>query len=109
MAYYRISLGILAAVFVTVGAAMWLEGSDQNRMFAGVIARVGVMMGIVSIALPQLKTPRNRISAFLIAILVVLLIVAAARPKLFPLLLVISLAVIFVNGILRRLSKRRPS
>ena len=109
MAYYRFSLAILAGIFLVVGAAMWIEASDRNMMFAGILVRVGVVLCVTAIAFPQIHVLRGRTSILVISIAFVLLLVVAARPKLFPISFVIALAVILANGILRRFSGKRVS
>ncbi|MEM7455514.1 MAG: hypothetical protein AAF456_14270 [Planctomycetota bacterium] len=109
MIYQRIITGILAAVFLLAGAFLSLSGDSHdpfgsNVGFAGILVRVGLMLGAVWLAWKELEALRRRASTIVVVAIGVLLLMVAVRPRLIPIAAAIFVAGLTINGILRRLS-----
>ncbi len=106
MNYYRLMIGIFACVGLLVGTWMSCVDVDSNNIYAGIIVRIGMMLGVTWLAFPELHTLKSKASVMVMCVLGTLLLVLAARPRLFPICAIAAVFIIIVNGVLRRLSGR---
>jgi len=107
--YQRLAIGILAAISLLIGGWMYFFGPENPSPSAaattGVLVRVGSLLGVIWLAMPQLKSMKTKFSLIAFLVLLVILIIAATRPKIFPIiagLLAISLS---LNWVLSWLSQ----
>ena len=91
-------LGILSAVLLLTGitgVAIYGVGDGRSSMWASVCMRLGLLLGAIWLALPQLMQLSGRTSAFLLTALMVLGSIIAVRPRtvvvLGPLLLILAI------------------
>ena len=98
----RTLLLLLAIVFLILGVALYLQGTTQSNQYSGILIRVGVMLGVVWTAYPQLETLRRKSSVFVISVLLGLMLIVAARPRIFPIAAAVAIATILINGVMRR-------
>lgn len=89
-------LGIIALVLVLAGGAaqLWHAQSEGYQQFASACWRVGVVLAVLWLALPQMRQVRNR---FLLAGLIATILVVAKWPK----LILPALAALILFAILR--------
>lgn len=100
---------VLALALIGVGGVTWWCRSDGSSIaWAGVLVRAGLMFAAIWIAWPQIESLRNRMSALVLGTILFLLLLVAARPRIFPLAAGAALAIIMISGILRRLSGSQP-
>ena len=100
----RITLLVLALTSLALGISLLFSQSNSGTNFSGIFVRLGVMLSVLWIAFPQIESLRSRTSLFVIGTIVVLFLVVAARPRIFPIAAGVALATIILNGIMRRLS-----
>lgn len=84
MKYQRLLIGLVAGVFLTVGAVLYFFGSNPENISTGIAVRVGLLLGVIWLAMPQLEGLKSKISAMVWTGVLLILIVAAFRPRLFP-------------------------
>ena len=109
MNYQRIATGVLATIFLVVGAILSLSTDPQDQFgsnagLAGILVRVGLMLGAVWLAWKELEWLRGRASTMVVVAIVALLLIVAVRRQLFPIAAALLVGGLTVNGILRRLS-----
>jgi|SRR5215469_9606434 len=95
---HRPTVGLIALVLLAGAASCYLFGWGSEGL-ENAFWRVGVVMALVWLALPELLRVRNK---FLLAAFLGLILVTALRPKLLPLALLFCV----VYAILR--PRRRP-
>ena len=93
---------------MTIGALLYAQGTPETQNRSGILVRVGLMLFIIWIAYPQLETLKNRLSMFVIGIILFLLVIVAARPQIFPIAAIAALGTVMLNGFLRRMSGNKP-
>lgn len=85
----RHAVGIIALVLLTSAFALWLWQSDGDYdMLLGALVRVGMVMGALWLAWPDVQ----RLPAWTFAAVPILLLVIAVKPKWFLFLLPILIA-----------------
>lgn len=100
----RILIGLIAALFLSIGLWMvWFE-MDVNQIYPGTFIRVGSMLAVTCLAYPHLHLLKSKTSTAIVAAMLLVLIILAARPRLFAIVLIASVVLFFANGILRRLA-----
>lgn len=118
---HRPTVGIIALVLIAIGGAgqLWPLSGGQSQPWTIACLRVGMVMGVLWLALPQTRTLKNPI--WLVTLFVAALVVAL-RPKLIlvalqPKLILAALIALILIAILRprrasksatRAAKRRP-
>jgi hypothetical protein len=91
-------LGAIAGVMLVLAVAGWLwPGADAER-FAGICGRVGLLLGAIWLAYPQVV----RLPAWLLATVPVLVVLAAVRPRWF----LYVLPIVLLLAILRPRAKK---
>ncbi len=103
----RLLTGLIATIFLIVGAVLYFSGADNVLAAAGILVRVGFMLGAIWLAWPEFDWLRKRASTLVIVAVVALLIIIAVRRQLFPVAASALVGGLMINGILRRLSGTR--
>ena len=93
----RIATGIIAILFLVIGASLYINEAQVNPMVPGSMVRIGSLMAVIWLAFPQLEKSKDRIPRVVLGIAVACLFLIAARPK-------ISHVVIAVGGLAIALS-----
>ena len=104
----RVILLIISLAALAGGSILLLQDSPQSQTYSGILIRVGCMLGALWLAFPQLASLRNRFSMVTLAVMVLLLLLVAARPRIFPIAAAVAIATILLNGLLRKLSGNLP-
>ncbi len=84
--WQRSFLGLIGLVCLAMGLGFYFLGGESPSLRDGILVRVGLLLCVTWLALPQLKTMKTRIPGYLLVIVLILLIIVAARPKIFPIL-----------------------
>ena len=108
MNFQRTVLLLVAILALTAGIALLLQDGPNSQTYSGVLIRVGLMLSALCLAYPQLENLKNRLSLFTIVLVVFMLLLVAARPRIFPIAAGIALGSILLNGLFRRLSGKIP-
>ncbi len=101
----RIATGILALTALLGGAFLYLFQPDANLFVAGMLIRIGAMLGVIWLAFPQLESLRGRMPAILITLGLICLAVAAARPSLARVFITVVTVAFGVGGMLKWMSR----
>ena len=94
-------LCLVAAAFLLVYDPDW-----QKNVMMAVCLRVGTLLGVIWLAMPQLRTVSDRVPALLMGGGLLLMVLLATRPKVFTVLgsvVVVITALAAISGWLRRL------
>ena len=85
-------MGVIALLFMIGWAALMIGGrnSGSSQILAASSLRIGMVLGAIWLALPQLSQLRNRTPPWLIGTLLGGAIVIAVRPRLFVYVLPIA-------------------
>ncbi len=79
----RLAVGCLAVICLLIGGASFLADPEQATGTTGMLIRIGLVMGAIWLALPQLETFKSKISVVALLIALLLLVMAASRPNIF--------------------------
>jgi len=104
----RFLLLLFTIAMLTCGCWFWSRDSTDNQIYAGIFMRVGFMLLVLWLAYHQLETFRKRTSWMTLGMLVLSLLLVAARPRIFPIAAGIALGSILLNGLLRKLAGKSP-
>ena len=100
---------LLAAVLaLTGGIVLWLDDEVKSQTYSGILVRLGLMLAALWLAYSQLESLKNRFSMFTLGLVLFMLVLVAARPRVFPIAAGIALGTILLNGLLRKLSGKLP-
>jgi hypothetical protein len=92
----RLVVGILAAVFFCLAAAIYLFDIHSASGMQGILIRLGLVLAAIWLAMPQLGKLTMFQSVGAVAIVGVMILIAASRPNVFRIagiLLVVGLAI----------------
>ena len=96
----RHAIGVIAILLTAAAAALWIwPTGEANEALLGPFFRVGLLMGVLWLAYPDVE----RLPAWSVALFPVMLLVVAIRPK----LILLAIPVILALAILRPRSARR--
>jgi Na+-translocating ferredoxin:NAD+ oxidoreductase RnfD subunit len=101
----RIVLGVIAAIMLSAGVALYAFFPAANPAVTAVLIRVGTVLGVVWLAFPQLKSAGQKVPGFIVCGLLGGLILMAARPNLFKVaaaLIVLLIALSLLAKLLRK-------
>ena len=101
----RLTLGLVAAVMLIAGGVMLCVLPDVNPALTAILVRVGTVLAVVWLAVPQLKTVSPKMSAVMIASALATLVLIAAQPNLFKiigLLIVLIVILAFLAKVFQR-------
>jgi hypothetical protein len=101
----RIFTGILALFLLSAGAILYAFHPNANPLAVGLLIRIGALLGVIWLAYPQLESLKGRLPSALIAVAMICLAVAAARPRLGSLLITIVTIAVSVGATLKWMSK----
>jgi hypothetical protein len=86
----RHALGVLALVFLTAAVVLWLnQGGDQSQALLGFCSRLGLILGVLWMAFPQVQNLPTRLPTRLVLALVLGGLIVVARPRVLALVAVI--------------------
>ncbi len=102
----RTLIAVAAAVCLFIAAYLLWFGDQPHSSVAGILVKVGLMLGVVALALPGIQSSDFRLSLFPLTVLLGMLVLVAARPRVFVLAAVIAALALGINGLLRRLIQR---
>lgn len=105
--FQRWAMGGLAVLFLAIGTGLYFEDNPDRQFVCGLFIRVGLLLGAIWLAWPQLAVLPRRVSPLAAGIVLVLLFLAASRPKLFPILIGVLGATWLLNVVLRRFTMKR--
>ena len=72
-------LGVLALVCLTAAVVLWMnQGGDQSQALIGICSRLGLLLGVLWMALPQVRTLPARLPTRLVIALVVVIVALIA-------------------------------
>jgi hypothetical protein len=84
----RAILGIVSVTMVVTALLLWFfGGTGESPLFAGMVARIGVVLFTVFLAWPALERHADRFPAVITGTIAVSALFLAIRPKLLPLVL----------------------
>ena len=104
MDYRRFALGIFAVVCIGGGVLLAFTNDGDNNSLSGILIRVGCMLAATWLAFPVIKTPEGKQSLFVTLALLGLVVLVAARPRLFIAGLIGLVVVTLANWVLKKLS-----
>ena len=101
----RLILGIIAVVALMVGGMIYFTNPAASQGFAGILVRLGLVLGAFWLAWPQLQTLGPSQSLPVVSLFGALLLVAVIRPRLFFLAFILVVVGLVLNWGLRWLSE----
>lgn len=95
---------------LTAAVVLWLnQGGDQSQALIGICSRLGLLLGVLWMALPQVQSLPARLPGRLVIALVVGGLILVARPKVLALVVVIVAMIAgleFAGRLLKKPSER---
>ena len=82
MQYGRLFVFAVAAICLAAGVVM-VSRQTSGSAWAGILIRVGALLMVTGVAWPQLRGLRSRASIFSLTVIFFMLLLIAARPRLF--------------------------
>ncbi len=101
----RIAVGILAIILLVAGGVLYLLVPESDPMTVGIMIRVGALLGVIWLAMPQLAAYQGRVPAMLIGLGLLCLAALAARRNLGVMLITLLTIGISVGGAMKWMSK----
>lgn len=101
----RILTGIVAVVLLFAGGGLYLIQPDFNPVLVGMMVRIGALFAVIWLAFPQLESLKGRVPAILVALALICIAVAAAKPSLGRVVVTIVTIAVSVGGVLKWFSK----
>ena len=97
----RHALGVISILFVAVGVRLLMFGADtgNDQVLAAPAMRIGLLLGAVWLALPQLAEMGSRVPPWLIACVAISGLIIAVRPRLAIYLIPVAVALAVVQFI----------
>ncbi len=92
-------------VCLLAGGYLEFNANDEASKVSGALIKVGLMLAAVWLAFPMLKTGSGHTPLIVFGILLVLLFLAAARPRIFLAGCIIAFLAYAANWILKRINK----
>jgi hypothetical protein len=80
----RVLLGIIALALLLVSGAMFAWGEESLTPYAASLVRIGVLLGVIWLAVPDLRSPRSQL---FLGLILVSAAVAILIPRAWPLVL----------------------
>ena len=105
MNWQRTSIGLIAIGLLVVGGLLFLASPENNTGYVGILVRVGVLLAVIWLAMPQLEPLKERLSTFALMNSLCLLIIVAARPNWFRIGAAILVVTLIINWVLRLASR----
>lgn len=107
MHYGRLFVFFVATICLAAGVVL-VSRQPTGSAWAGILVRVGALLFVTGVAWPQLRSLRTRSSFLSLVVIFFMLLLIAARPRLFPIAGGIALGALLLNGLLRRLAGKSP-
>ncbi len=105
MNWQRFSVGVFALGFLICGGLLHVAKPADAAGYVGILVRVGLLLSVIWLALPQLEQLKTRLSGMLLLGILLLLVVVAARPNLSRVAAGILAITLAANWILKWLSR----
>ena len=95
----RHALGVVALLFMTAWIGLMVFGGTTglNRAVAGGAMRIGLVLGAIWLALPQLRQIKARIPPWLVGVLALSGLAVAVRPKMAAYVLPVAAAIVVLQ------------
>ena len=95
-------LGLIGLVLLRFGIGYEFSSDVSiEPMYSGMLIRVGALLGVIWLAYPELQKSKAKIPGIILGLIVLFLVLAAARPKISNVILVIGVLTIAVSTGLR--------
>lgn len=105
MNWQRTTIGLIAVGFLVAGISLNLARPDETTGYVGILVRVGVLLSVIWLAMPQLEPLKAKLSTFVLLVTLLLLVVVAARPNWFRIAAGILAVTLIVNWALKLISR----
>ena len=92
-------------ILLIVGGVWYLVQPDADPMTVGIMVRVGALLGVIWLAMPQLEAYKGRIPTMMIGLAVLCLAVLAARRNLGVVLIALVTIGISVGAVMKWMTK----
>ena len=108
-AWKRAVVGGISLACLLLAGLIYAASPDLNNVLLAALARIGVVLFAIWLALPQLRFVMSRLPSALPLIALVLVILCAARPSLFRVvgsLAVVTTALIAISNWMRKVTAK---
>ena len=105
MNWQRLMIGLIAVGCLGAGISLYFARPDETTGYVGILVRVGVLLGVICLAMPQLEPLKAKLSTIALLVTVLLLVVVAARPNWFRIVAGILAVTLIVNWALKLISR----
>ena len=105
MNWQRTSIGLIAIGLLGVGGLLFVANPENNTGYVGILVRVGVLLAVIWLAMPQLEPLKEKLSTFALMTFLCLLVIVAARPNWFRIVAAILVVTLIVNWVLKLVSR----
>lgn len=103
--WQRLMIGLIAVGFLTAGILLHFARPDDTTGYVGILVRVGFLLSVIWLAMPQLEPLKARLSTFAMLSTLLVLVILAARPNWFRIAAGIVAVALAVNAALRFISR----
>ncbi len=100
MNWQRLILGIVAIGCLVVGGVLYFSSPDEP-VWAAILIRVGAILGVTWLAMPQLESVSGRLSSIAFLVVLLVLIVAATKPNIFKVVAGVAAVAMALNWVLK--------
>ena len=105
MNWQRTSIGLIAIGLLVVGGLLFVANPENNSGYIGILVRVGVLLAVIWLAMPQLEPLKEKLTTFALMTSLCMLIIVAARPNWFRIGAGILVVTLIVNWLLKFVSR----
>ena len=105
MNWQRTSIGLIAIGLLIAGGLLYVANPENNTGYVGILIRVGVLLSVIWLSMPQLEPLKEKLSTFAVMISFCLLIIVAARPNWVRIGAAILVVTLIVNWVLKFASR----
>ena len=102
----RSLIGIAAVLCTAAGISLLVLVRENTSSISGILIRLGMMLGATWLAMPSLVKPEHQKSLYAVAIFFGLVLLVAARPKIFVAVVLIGAVAMVINWALKRVAKQ---
>ena len=111
MNWQRLLIGLIGFAMLATGAVMYFLNPQSATALVGIMVRVGVLLCVTWLAFPELEPIKSKIPGYLLLVILAMLVIVAARPKLFQVvagLLAVALALSWALKWVSKLTSNPP-
>ncbi|MEL7496458.1 MAG: hypothetical protein AAFN77_02530 [Planctomycetota bacterium] len=98
-------IGLFAVIALIIGCSLMFQPGSSQQFWSGSLIRVGCLLAVIWLAFSQLMDLKARLPAILIAIVLVCILIVAARPNFGRVLITLTIAAVAISSGIRWLSK----